>query len=52
MGGKTKDRDEYQSISLNKSFVNLIKKHIEEKPQYRSIAEFVRTSVINQINKG
>lgn len=41
---------QYRSVSLNKSFISLIGKHIQDKPQYRSIADYVRVSVINQMN--
>ena len=48
--GKTKDRCRYQSVSLPVEFIDKIKEHIEDKPQYRSIADFVKLSTINQMN--
>ncbi len=42
--GNTKDRPHYQSVSLPVPFVKKIKDHIKNKPEYRSIAEFVKES--------
>ncbi len=43
-------RDPYQAVSLKKSFVKMVHEHIERNPQYNSVADFVRISVINQLN--
>jgi Arc/MetJ-type ribon-helix-helix transcriptional regulator len=43
--GKTKDRPPYQSVSLPVPFVKEIKDFIKDKPQYRSIADFVKDSI-------
>jgi len=47
---KTKDRCKYQSVSLPVPFIEEIKKHIENKPHYRSIASFAKQAMINQMN--
>ena len=49
--GKTKDRHKYQSISFDKPFIALIKKHIENKDQYRSIADFARSAIREKIDR-
>lgn len=43
--GQTKPGVKYQSVSLAVPFIEEIKKHIQDKPGYRSIADFVREAV-------
>lgn len=40
--GKTKEGARYQSVSLAIPFIEEIKKHIKDRPEYRSVADFVR----------
>ena len=41
----------YQSISFDKPFIAEIKKHIEGKDQYRSIADFAREAIREKMQK-
>ena len=45
-----KKSSKYESVSLNVDFIRLIDEHIKNKPQYRSRADFVRVSIINQMS--
>lgn len=47
--GKTKDRPHYQSVSLPVPFIKMIKGFIKDKPEYRSIADFVKTAAIEKM---
>lgn len=40
--GQTKPGARYQSVSLTIPFIEEIKKHIQDRPEYRSIADFMR----------
>ena len=42
---RVKPRVKYHSISLPVPFIEEIKKHILEKPEYRSIADFAREAL-------
>ena len=46
-----KKTDRYESVSLNVNFMKVIDNYIKDKPQYRSRADFVRISIVNQMNK-
>jgi Arc/MetJ-type ribon-helix-helix transcriptional regulator len=48
---KTKPRGKYQAVSLPYEFVEVIRKHVLNNPKYRSIAEFVKTAIINQLER-
>lgn len=41
----------YQSISFDKPFIAEIKKHIEGKDQYRSIADFAREAIREKMQR-
>jgi Arc/MetJ-type ribon-helix-helix transcriptional regulator len=41
----------YQSISFDKPFIQEIKDHIKDKKQYRSLADFARDAIRNQIRR-
>ena len=41
----------YQSVSLAVPFIEEIKNHIKDSPQYRSIADFVRDAVREKMDK-
>ena len=49
---KIKPSVKYQGVSLPVPFINEIKKHIKGDPKYRSIADFVRESVREKMEKG
>ena len=44
-------REKYQSISLNKEFIELIKEYIKNKPQFTSVTSFIRYSIIRQMER-
>jgi len=50
--GQTKPGARYQSVSLAVPFIEKIKKHIQDKPEYRSIADFVREATREKMNEG
>ena len=50
MGYYTKPRAKYQAVSLPKEFVEEVTNHVRESKRYRSVAEFVKFAVMNQMN--
>lgn len=50
ISNRIKTSGRYYSVSLNVDFLKAVDKHIQNKPQYRSRADFVRVAVINQLN--
>ena len=47
--GQTKPGARYQSVSLAIPFIEEIKKHIQDRPEYRSIADFMRQAARAQM---
>lgn len=47
----TKPRGRYAAISLPEEFVKVVKDHVKNSYRYRSMAEFVKVAVINQLDK-
>ena len=41
----------YQSISFDKQFIEMIKEHIVDKKQYRSIADFAREAIREKMER-
>lgn len=45
----TKKPVTFQSVSLPVDFVRSIQKHIKDKPNYRSLADFVKIAILEQM---
>ena len=41
----------YQGVALRKEFIEAIKKHIKDKPQYSTVTSFIRYATIKQMNE-
>jgi Arc/MetJ-type ribon-helix-helix transcriptional regulator len=41
----------YQGLSLPVSLIDEVKKHIEKRPQYKGVTEFVRKSIREKMDK-
>lgn len=41
----------YQGIAFRKEFIEVIKKHVENKPQYNTVTSFIRYATIKQLNE-
>ena len=50
MGGRSKERCPYHSLSLPAPFIKNIREHIKDMPEYRSVASFAKVALINQLN--
>ena len=49
--GKTKERGKYQGVSLPADFIKEIKTHILKDSKYKSIAEFIRESCREKMDR-
>jgi Arc/MetJ-type ribon-helix-helix transcriptional regulator len=47
---RSKPKARYQGIALDIPLMNEVKRFIQDKPEYRSMAEFVRASIREKLN--